>query len=186
MIGAAICDESGGRISRLVLDADIFCFRWLSWCSAYRLSSVPGCRVWLVPYLASPQYSVQLSVVPSLHTPLGDGVSGSTVSGFRGEDRHHTVETLTDAGNSTYGSSYHGSRHLLAQDSRSPYDQSACEGEDPPAQSLGLCRTSPRRRVPMFGAAVGRIQVPGESMWFFLSNVLAIIELTTVSGASGV
>jgi MFS family permease len=103
-----------------------------------------------------------------------------------GEQRRQSRETLTDPGDSTYGSSNHGSRHLLAQNSRSPYYQSPLEGEDPAAQPLGFRRTSSRSRVFVFGAAVGRIQVSGESLWSFVSDVLGIIELTAFSGASGV
>ena len=72
--------ESGIRNGCFLFNADVLCSRWLSWYSACRLSSVPGCKAWLVPSSVYPQYSVQLSVAPSPHMRLGDGVSGSIVS----------------------------------------------------------------------------------------------------------
>lgn len=74
--------EFGTQVWCFPFNADVSSSRWLSWCFACRLSSVPGCKAWLVLSLVSPQYSVRLSVVPSLHTQLGGGVSGSTVSIF--------------------------------------------------------------------------------------------------------
>lgn len=74
--------EFGTQVWCFLLNADIFCSRWLSWCSACRLSSAPECRVWLVRSSVSLQYSVRLLVEHSPHTQLGGGVFGSIVSGF--------------------------------------------------------------------------------------------------------